>query len=146
MGISRVAEGRALARLLAVDLKIGLGCEGATCVEIKILRRVRIVASSSTPSTRRLLDGLADALVDFHTGRRPNNRRPRQLQHGVQTANLRTGPATAATPLDNIRRATSPQVHQVIVVHHLGPLERHGDGRVEGRGHFVRCFDERRTA
>ena len=59
MGIRRVAEGRALARLLAVDLKVGLGCEGATCVEIKILRRVRIVASSSTPSTRRLLDGVA---------------------------------------------------------------------------------------
>ena len=59
MGIRRVAEGRALARLLAVDLKIGLGREGATCVEIKILRRVRIVASSSTPSTRRLLDGVA---------------------------------------------------------------------------------------
>ena len=52
--ISRVAEGRALARLLAVDLKIGLGCEGATCVEIKILRRVRIVASSSTPARRRV--------------------------------------------------------------------------------------------
>jgi hypothetical protein len=27
-----------------------------------------------------------------------------------------------------------PKVHQVIVVHHLGPLERHGDGRVEGPG------------
>ena len=58
MGIRRVPKRRALARLLAVYFKVGLGCEGATCVEIKILRRVRIVASSSTPSTRRLLDGV----------------------------------------------------------------------------------------
>ena len=51
------------------------------CVEIKVLRRVRAESSrlTSTPSMRRLLDGVTmpvphrcapDALVDFHTGRR----------------------------------------------------------------------------
>ena len=49
------------------------------CVEENFTARsCRIIASSSTPSTRRLLDGVAmpvphrskapDALVDFHTG------------------------------------------------------------------------------
>ena len=47
-----------------------------TCVETKILRRVRIVASSSTPSTRRLLDGVAMPVPRRSTepGRPPHRR------------------------------------------------------------------------
>ena len=38
----------------------------AYCVEIKL--SWRILNHDLTPSTRRLLDGSTDSLVDFHTG------------------------------------------------------------------------------
>ena len=60
--------------------------DAGACVEIKILRRVRIVAWSSTPSTQRLLDGVnaPDALVDStQAGTQPRAATPQLRGNGV---------------------------------------------------------------
>ena len=54
---------------------LGPVIDAGACVEIKILRRVRFVAWSSTPSTRRLLDGVA--VPDPHRSTEPGRPRHR---------------------------------------------------------------------
>ena len=143
MGIRRVSEGRALARLLAVYFKVGFGREGATCVEIKILRRFhrRVVlhAIDATPARRRGGAGSLPLASPTHW--------LISTQGATQTIADRAGYSTGFKqqifePYQQPRPRSliifavppRPKVHQVIVVHHLGPLERHGDGRVEGPG------------
>ena len=80
---------KARAAALEDELKAARGETEAwvrACVEIKILRRVRIVAWSSTPSTQRLLDGVnaPDALVDStQAGTQPRAATPQLRGNGV---------------------------------------------------------------
>ena len=55
--IQKVFDGPDVARRGGCD-NLGTIIDAGACVEIKILRRVRIVAWSSTPSTRRLFDSV----------------------------------------------------------------------------------------
>ena len=76
---ARMARGMRGAKTVpGVELCLALGDDVSTCVEIKFSAFVTDDTSTSTPSTRRLLDGVAmpvphrstvqrNTLVDFHT-------------------------------------------------------------------------------
>ena len=82
----------------------GCGRAAATCVGIKFYG-----ASSSTPSTRCLLDGAPDALVGFHTGK---GRRPLPEPQLADLQRLLAGPElTTRAPIHR-------ELHQELVLAH----------------------------
>ena len=75
-GVSRATSLRSLTSMRLTPCPVTLPRSWLASAAAGVTIGVEIIAPSSTPSTRRLLDGVAvavpqrnDALVDFHTGR-----------------------------------------------------------------------------
>ena len=92
-GLRSLSQGNPLARPPLVN---DFGAKVVGCVKIKILRHVRIVASTSTPSARRLLDGVAVPLPHRPTEpARPRHRREMHPTHWLISTRLSTKPTHA---------------------------------------------------